>query len=217
MYKYFLVTFFLLCIAGFGKANAQDLSVVRDSTVKRRVYKPRLVRDSAFLVRQKFVTDSIMTHTWILPDSLINKHMLMDSIMKANVFEKLDLDAWFKKYSKLKKVSRFRTGTPLHKGQTWVLGFIVLLLVVFAVLRISFSKQLQSIVQSFYSNRGLNNLNKEDNVFSSWPFLFLFIQFGFTIGMFFLPRCTVLSARLCASGISFFLSVFLFLLWCFMR
>ncbi|WP_262496926.1 DUF4271 domain-containing protein [Pedobacter lusitanus] len=202
-----MVTFFLLCIAGFGKANAQDLSVVRDSTVKRRVYKPRLVRDSAFLVRQKFVTDSIMTHTWILPDSLINKHMLMDSIMKANVFEKLDLDAWFKKYSKLKKVSRFRTGTPLHKGQTWVLGFIVLLLVVFAVLRISFSKQLQSIVQSFYSNRGLNNLNKEDNVFSSWPFLFLFIQFGFTIGMFFYLVAQYYQLAYVHQGFRFFVSV----------
>lgn len=207
MYKYFLMTFFLLCIAGFGKANAQNLAVVRDSTVQRRVYKPRVVRDSAFLARQKFVTDSIMTHTWILPDSLINKHILMDSIMKANVFEKLDLDAWFKKYSKLKKVSKFRTGNPLHKGQTWVLGFIVLLLVVFAILRISFAKQLQSIVQSFYSNRGLNNLNKEDNVFSSWPFLFLFIQFGFTIGMFFYLVAQYYQLAYVHQGFRFFVSV----------
>ena len=73
----------------------------------------------------------------------------------------------------------------MPRGDTWVLAFIVLLLIVFAVLRISFAKQLQNIIQAFYSNRGLNNLNKEDNIFSSWPFLFLFIQFGFTIGMFF--------------------------------
>ncbi|WP_367865275.1 DUF4271 domain-containing protein [Pedobacter sp. WC2423] len=201
------MTFFLLCMVGFGKVNAQNLAVVRDSTVKHRVYKPRVVRDSAFLARQKFVTDSIMTHTWILPDSLINKHILMDSIMKANVFEKLDLDAWFKKYSKLKKVSKFRTGNPLHKGQTWVLGFIVLLLVVFAILRISFAKQLQSIIQSFYSNRGLNNLNKEDNVFSSWPFLFLFIQFGFTIGMFFYLVAQYYQLAYVHQGFRFFVSV----------
>ncbi|MBB5635827.1 hypothetical protein HDF26_003734 [Pedobacter cryoconitis] len=207
MYKYFLVTFFLLYITGFGKTNAQDQPVVRDSTVKRWVYKPRVIRDSAFLAKQKFVTDSIMTHTWILPDSLINKHILIDSIVKANVFEKLDLDAWFKKYSKLKKVSRFRTGNPLLKGQTWVLGFIVLLLVIFAILRISFAKQLQSIIQSFYSNRGLNNLNKEDNVFSSWPFLFLFIQFGFTIGMFFYLVAQYYQLAYVHQGFRFFVSV----------
>jgi hypothetical protein len=192
---------------GFGKANAQDLPVARDSTVKRRVYKPRVIRDSAFLARQKFVTDSIMTHTWMLPDSLINKHILIDSIVKANVFEKLDLDAWFRKYSKQKKISRFRTGNPLLKGQTWVLGFIVLLLVIFAILRISFSKQLQNIIQSFYSNRGLNNLNKEDNVFSSWPFLFLFIQFGFTIGMFFYLVAQYYQLAYVHQGFRFFVSV----------
>lgn len=184
MYKNFLVAVFLffgLCVV---KADARQVSQV-DSTVKQSFYRMRMGRDSAFLARQRFVTDSIMTHTWILPDSLINRHILIDSIVKANVFERLDLDAWFKKYGKFKKANRLRTGNPVPKGNTWVLGFIVLLLVVFAVLRISFSKQLQSIIQSFYSNRGLNNLNKEDNLFSSWPFLFLFIQFGFTIGMFF--------------------------------
>lgn len=155
MYRYFLITVFLLCGLGYGKANAQHFASPGDSTVKYRVYKPHIFRDSAFLVRQKFVTDSIMTHTWMLPDSLINHHILIDSIVKANVFEKLDLDAWFKKYGKYKKANRFRMGNPLPRGNTWVLGFIVLLLVVFAVLRISFAKQMQSIVQSFYSNRGV--------------------------------------------------------------
>src|SRR6188768_257403 len=150
MYKHFFV-FFLLYVIGFSDCFAQQVPVSADSVVAPRIYKPRLRRDSAFLARQKFVTDSIMTHTWILPDSLINRHLLIDSIIKANVFEKLDLEAWFKKYSKFKKENKFRTGNPLPKGKTWVLGFIFLLLVVFAVLRISFSKQLQNIIQSFYS------------------------------------------------------------------
>jgi len=183
--KTLLVIILLFFGLGFNQAEAQNVTVAGDSAVTQKFYKPRVPRDSAFLARQKFVTDSIMTHTWILPDSLINRHILIDSIVKANVFEKLDIEAWFKKYGKFKKLNKFRTGNPLPKGKTWVLGFICLLLVVFAVLRISFAKQLQNIIQSFYSNRGLNNLNKEDNVFSSWPFLFLFIQFGFTIGMFF--------------------------------
>ncbi len=207
MYRYLLVTVFLLCSIGFGRANAQDLPAVRDSAATQRFYRPRPDRDSAFLARQKFVTDSIMTHTWILPDSLIDRYILIDSIVKANVFEKLDLNAWFRKYGKFKKADKFRTGNPLLKGKTWVLGFIFLLLVVFAVLRVSFAKQLQNIMQSFYSNRGLNNLNKEDNIFSSWPFLFLFIQFGFTIGMFFYLVAQYYQLPYVHQGFRFFVSV----------
>jgi len=207
MYKYLFVAFFMLCGGLSGQVNAQNLSSLRDSTAKRTFYRPRVTRDSAFLARQRFVTDSIMTHTWILPDSLINRHMIIDSIVKANVFEKLDLDAWFKKYGKFKKDNRFRMGTPLPKGNTWILGFIFLLLAVFAVLRISFAKQLQNIIQSFYSNRGLNNLNKEDNVFSSWPFLFLFIQLGFTIGMFFYLVAVYYQLPYVDQGFRFFVSL----------
>ena len=207
MYKYFLVTIFLLFGLSVKQVYAQQLSPVADSTVQAKVYRFRVARDSAYLARQKFVTDSITTHTWILPDSLINKHILIDSIMKANVFEKLDLDAWFKKYGKFKKQNRLRTGNPMPRGKTWVLGFIVLLLVVFAILRIAFAKQLQNIILSFYSNRGLNNLNKEDNVFSSWPFLFLFIQFGFTIGMFFYLVAQYYQLAYVHQGFSFFVSV----------
>ena len=208
MYKYLLVTLFLLGGFGFIPLIAQVLpSVPVDSTLKQRFYRPRAVRDSAFLARQKFVTDSIMTHTWMLPDSLINRHILIDSIMKANVFERLDLDAWFKKYSKFKKLNRFRIGSPLPKGRTWVPVFIFVLLAVFAVLRMSFAKQLQDIVQSFFSSRGLNNLNKEDNAFSSWPFLLLFIQFGFIIGMFFYLVAQYYQLAYIHQGWRFFVSV----------
>jgi len=206
MYRYFFVAIFLICSFGIKTANARQVPAT-DSVVKRQYYRPRVIRDSAYLARQQFVTDSIMTHTWILPDSLINRHMLIDSIVKANVFEKLDLEAWFKKYGKLKKKNKFMTGNPLPKGNSWVLGFIILLLMVFAILRISFAKQLQSIIQSFYSNRGLNNLNKEDNLFSSWPFLFLFIQFGFTIGMFFYLVAQYYQLDYVYQGFNFFVSI----------
>jgi hypothetical protein len=207
MYRNLVVTILLICGLGNSQIKAQDISVAADTVVKQKFYKPRFARDSAFVARQKFVTDSIMTHTWILPDSLINRHILIDSIIKANVFDRLDLEAWFKKYGKFKKENKFRTGNPLPKGKTWVLGFICLLLVVFAVLRISFAKQLQNIIQSFYSNRGLNNLNKEDNLFSSWPFLFLFIQFGFTIGMFFYLVAQYYQLAYVQQGFRFFVSV----------
>jgi len=164
--------FFVFCLLFalvFNQADAQVVSAVPavDSlTIAKKNYARRLVRDSAFYARQKFVTDSILSHTWILPDSLVNKNIIIDSILRAQVYGRSGLYTRYKDFKTSEKVSLYRTGTPVPKGNLWVLGVIALLMVLFASLKISFSKQLQTIVQSFFSNRILNNLNREDNLFT---------------------------------------------------
>lgn len=188
-----------------SSGSAQEELLVQDTAVAR-VYTKRRVVDSAFLARQQFVTDSIMTHTWLIPDSLINKHMIMDSIIKTYVEGRSDLMSRYKEYNGVKK-GKYRSGKPLPKGQIWVPAVVVLLLLLFAILKISFAKQLQTIVQSFFSNRVLNNLNKEDNLFSSWPFLLLFVQFGFTVGMFFYLVSQYYHIAFPGTGFQFYLSI----------
>jgi hypothetical protein len=97
-------------------------------------------------------------------------------------------------------------GSVLPKGDVWVLAFIAVLLVFFAILKQTFSKQLTTIVLSFFSNRVLGNLNKEDNLFTSWPFLLLFVQFGFTIGMFFYLVAQYQQFSVAKNGFQFFLT-----------
>ncbi|WP_129715971.1 DUF4271 domain-containing protein [Pedobacter sp. SYP-B3415] len=180
MRKFFLAL--ILMISAFC-AGAQQ-QTVGDSV--RRVYRWRPVRDSAYLERQRQVTDSSMYQVWLHRPGTPLPNKTLDGIEKEYLYPKFDLDGWFAKYGHLKKKeSRFREGKLLAKGEIWVLGVIFLLLLLFAILKFSFFRQLQTIVQSFFSNRVLGNLNKEENLFTSWPFLLLFIQFGFTIGMFF--------------------------------
>lgn len=205
MYKY-LVVFFCF-ILGHLAVNSQAVPQQPLDSVVKPVYKYRVVRDSAFYARQKFVTDSILAHSWLIPDSLLSSTLLMDSIMKLKVYSRPAGEPWYTIYNKVKKEDLFKSGTPLPKGQVWILGFIAFLLVVFAILRNSFSKQLDSIVQSFFSNRVLNNLNKEDNLFTSWPFLLLFIQFGFTIGMFFYLVTQFYNISYWGGGFRFFLTI----------
>ena len=190
---------------------AQELGQPADSVVVQNSYKRRQVRDSAYRARQKFVTDSIISHTWLFPDSMINKHMIMDSIIKANVYGRSNLINRYKDYSHIKK-SKYRIGRPVPKGEVWVPAAVALLLLMFAVLRTSFAKQLQTIVQAFFSNRVLNNLNKEDNLFSSWPFLLLFVQFGFTLGMFFYLVSQYYHISFPSSGIQVYLGISVFIL-----
>ena len=185
---------------------AQELRQSADTIITQNSYRSRVARDSAYRARQKFVTDSIISHTWLFPDSMINKHMIMDSIIKANVYGRSNLINRYKDYSHIQK-SKYRTGKPVPKGEVWVPAVVAVLLLMFAVLRISFAKQLQTIIQSFFSNRVLNNLNKEDNLFSSWPFLLLFVQFGFTLGMFFYLVSQYYGISFPGSGIQFYLGI----------
>lgn len=200
----------LCCAVAAERAEAQIVSaspLIDSPAIAKQSYTKRIVRDSAFYARQKFVTDSILSHTWIIPDSLIDNNIIIDSILKAQVYGRSDLYTRYKDFKTSEKVSLYRTGTPVPKGNLWVLGVVALLLVLFASLKISFSKQLQTIVQSFFSNRVLNNLNKEDNLFTSWPFLLLFVQFGFTIGMFFYLVTQYYHMSFADSGFRFYLSI----------
>lgn len=187
---------------------AQQIPVQADSVAVNQVQYKRYRPDSATLARQRFVTDSIIHHTWVLADSQINKNALTDTIEKEYLFPKLDLLAWQKKYQHLKKKANpYQLGTKIPKGNVGLLGFIFGMLVIFAVLKNAFSKQLSAIVQSFFSNRILNNINKEDNLFSSWPFLLLFVQFGFVFGMFFFLVAQWNDMYQAKDGFKFFFSI----------
>jgi hypothetical protein len=202
-----LVFFFsMLLVLGISSGFAQIVEQPVDSLAAANNRIRWRARDSAFLARQKFVTDSIMTHTWLFPDSAINRHMIMDSILKANVYGKSNLINRYKDYSS-RQISRYRLGSPVPKGQLWVPAMVILLLLLFAGLKVSFAKQLQTIVQSFFSNRILNNLNKEDNLFTSWPFLLLFIQFGFTVGLFLYLVSQFYHISFPGTGFQFYISI----------
>ncbi|EDM37371.1 hypothetical protein PBAL39_09516 [Pedobacter sp. BAL39] len=206
-----VVVFLFTLAAGLQESRGQVLPVAQSDslTPQKPVYR-RMLRDSAYyanLAIQRKVTDSIITHTWAAPDSLISKHLLIDSILKANTVGRSGLYERYKDFGELRKNTPYRKGTPLPKGELWILAVIAVLLMVFSALRFTFAKQLQSIIQAFFSNRVLNNLNKEDNLFTSWPFLLLFIQFGFTLGMFFYLTSQYYNITFSSSGFQFYVSI----------
>lgn len=196
----------LLLLTGNETVYSQVPVLPVDSVPVRTNYRQRFLRDSAYNARRDFVTDSVMKATWLFPDSMINKHMIMDSIIKANTIGRSNLINRYKDYASVPR-SKYKFGKLLPKGQIWVLGVVASLLLLFAILKVSFTKQLQTIIQSFFSNRVLNNLNKEDNLFTSWPFLLLFVQFGFTIGMFFYLVSQFYRLAFSGSGFQFYLSI----------
>lgn len=68
--------------------------------------------------------------------------------------------------------------------EPWILGAFGLMLLFFGVTRAAFPTESAQIVQAFYNDRVLAQINKEDNLYSSWPFVFLYVLFGFSCGLF---------------------------------
>lgn len=161
-------------------------------SAKQAPVKPDSIRNKETVLDtlniQSMVADTLVDHITPallrLPDSLA-KAKFAKEFKKGLGYPKIDFDALTKNFllSSTSKTA-YQNGLLLPKGETWIIVFVVILLLVVAVIKTNYLKQLILIIQSFFSNRSLLNLNKEDNFFISWPSLLLFIQFSFTLGLF---------------------------------
>lgn len=156
--------------------------------------------------------DSMGEGQVIIADEPISPPILLlpkagDSLTKMSGFPTFDLKILIQHHHSSTQAAQFQQGDPIDKGEVWILATIAVIMIVFAFLRHFFAKQLIAIVQSFFSNRVLANLNKEDNLFTSWPFLLLFIQFGFTIGLFICLAAQYKQIKMMSEGFQFFISV----------
>lgn len=171
----FLIFVFLFCGAIKAQQGSQQPSAVAQV----------LVTDNAIVFSDTVVVNTVDTLTpKILKrrDSITNA-LWLDSLNKGYGFDVFSLKKLMYTGGQTEKVI-YQEGTLLEKRKVWIIAVIGVLLLVFSVLNSAFGKQLGAVVQSFYSNRALANLNKEDNLITSWSFLLLFIQFGFVIGLF---------------------------------
>lgn len=95
-----------------------------------------------------------------------------DSIKKTLYFPGFSLQETLQQYRRWGSIPPYQEGIPVARGEGWVMYSLAALLIFFAFLKRVFDKQLTLIIQSFFSNRILSNINKEDNLFTAWPFLF---------------------------------------------
>lgn len=202
MYKKILGFICLVCLCALLPAKAQQVPLNVDSLQQV------LQTDSLDSASLQIVAPDTITPKTLRPLDSLTIAQLTEKFAKGYGFEQLDFNALTKDFLSRSVSSDPRQhGDLLAKGDVWILGVIALLLVLFAGLKYSFSKQLTTIVQSFFSNRILGNLNKEDNLFTSWPFLLLFVQFGFTIGMFFYLAAQYQQLNYVANGFQFFVTI----------
>lgn len=83
----------------------------------------------------------------------------------------------------IKETTVFQGGVKQHRP-IWVVLVVAFLFLMLGVLRIIFPVELKIIVDAYYKERLLQQVSKEDNLATSWPYIFLYIVFSFSLGLF---------------------------------
>lgn len=156
-----------------------------DSVVQARV--PKLA-DSVGRVQNvansdslKRVSDSLAVMYIKYPDPN-RKNRFIDSLMQLYQVKNLDFIAWAKQFGR--PINHDGEGKLRKHGQSWVLVVILCLVLGFAVLRIAYRNDINMLMNAFFDHRFLAQQTSAGGFFTSWPFMLLFVLFGFTIGMY---------------------------------
>ncbi|MGK6352042.1 DUF4271 domain-containing protein [Parapedobacter sp. DT-150] len=150
--------------------------VARDSIRQARLAEKRRLADSI-----KHVQDSLTMQFIGLPDPG-RPNRFADSLRKIVVVENGDFISWLAFAGTLQ--AQLTPDAAKASRERWILITIGVLLLFLGIVRAAFSNEVLSIIQAFFSDRMLLQINKEDTLYSSWPFVFLYILFGFALGMF---------------------------------
>ena len=156
----------------------------------------------------KRVGDSLAMQYIGLPDP-DRPNAFADSLRRQVIVQNGDFMAWLAFANRLEQ--RIETDAERPGREPWVLVAIGLLLLFLGLVRVSFPNEVLSIVQAFYNDRMLLQVNKEDTLYSSWPFVFLYILFGFAVGLF-IYQCNAYYGGGGHDGLERFLGISMFVM-----
>ena len=176
-----------------------------DSVVQARV--PKLA-DSVGRVQNvansdslKRVSDSLAVMYIKYPDPN-RKNRFIDSLMQLYQVKNLDFIAWEKQFGR--PINHDGEGKLRKHGQSWVLVVILCLVLGFAVLRIAYRNDINMLMNAFFDHRFLAQQTSAGGFFTSWPFMLLFVLFGFTIGMYLYLIGSYLQLSYAFSGVEWY-------------
>jgi hypothetical protein len=161
-----------------GRSNFRQLNL-RESN--RQLDSVTLARRQNFKDSVNAIKDSLST-AWIKAPDPNRPNRFLDSLISLYKVENLDFHSWVAKLQK--KPVRYDAGSPRSYRETWVIAVVLFLVLFFVVIRFFFPSELNTIVYAFYSNQALSKINKEDSLFNSWPFIFLYLLSGLNTGLY---------------------------------
>lgn len=74
-------------------------------------------------------------------------------------------------------------GNKFNREQ-WIVFWLIFLVFFLGIIRYVFSGYTAYLIYSYYQDTAFSQITKEDNQFTSWPFLFSYLLSGLTLGLF---------------------------------
>ena len=137
------------------------------------------------LAQDSIIADSILAS----PESYIfvnadRPNLLLDSLIEKITVSDNNFVKWIEYTNSLKKDEVKMDSPSKFTRPAWVLIVLLCLFVAFGVVRIFFYQIFVNIIVGFYNERVLQQINKEDSLLTSWPYIFLYIIFSLSLGLF---------------------------------
>ncbi|MVZ65598.1 DUF4271 domain-containing protein [Sphingobacterium sp. DK4209] len=128
--------------------------------------------------------DSAFKYTEIIPGLKKDNNFLTERLFKQLHVGRHDLFYGVERAPRIDVEEPIQTGKLKSERPIWVLGIAFFLFLVLAILRIIFPMELRTIVDAYYKERLLLQVSKEDNLATSWPYIFLYALFSLSLGLF---------------------------------
>ncbi|WP_031301285.1 DUF4271 domain-containing protein [Sphingobacterium paucimobilis] len=159
------------------KAQTVPLTIPSDSL-------QRAVQDSLATVALK--KDSLARVYIFLDNNRPNPYL--DSLRKQVIVSDNNFVSWMEFAASLVTHKEEATMPAVSKVDRplWIIGVLILLFLGIGLVRLFFYSNFQNIIYGFFNDRVLAQISKEDNVVTSWPYIFLYIIFSFSLGLFIL-------------------------------
>lgn len=134
-----------------------------------------------------FVQDSLAREYVFLSENRSNP--LLDSIRALITVEGNDFVAWMQR---MEALQNDRDTPPPAKAvykntrPAWILVVMLLLFLGIGLVRFVFRSAFQNIIQAYYNEQVTQDISKEDSLVTSWPYIFLYVLFSMSLGLFLL-------------------------------
>lgn len=113
-------------------------------------------------------------------------NQLMEAFLAEIAATSVSLEKTMAKMGGVHPLMESKQGEEKEQRPVWILGVVFSLYLAVGLVRLFFPTDFNLIVDAFYNERTLQQVSKEDNMLTSWPYVFLYLIFSLAFGLFIL-------------------------------
>jgi hypothetical protein len=164
------------------------LALTAVSTVNMTLQKDSLSQSSEYTVAAPNTMQALSYRPLYLSPDPNGALMIPQEIKNQVIVTNGNFLKWMKFADtlKTKPIDSIKNGDHKNTRPTWIIATILVLMFAIAMVRRFFPLDFYVIVEAYFKDRLLQQVSKEDNMATSWPYIFLYIIFSFTLGLFLL-------------------------------